>query len=60
MILPYELEVLSLHDWTVKVYRTSKQNSEMPYWFKLVLPQSPKGSVPWSEWIAPFRRMNGP
>ncbi|MBZ5606982.1 MAG: hypothetical protein LAP38_01885 [Acidobacteriia bacterium] len=54
LVLPYELEVLSLHDWTVKVYRTSKQSSEMPYWFKLALPRSPKGSVPWSEWIAPI------
>jgi hypothetical protein len=57
LILPYELEVLKLHDWTVKVYRTSsKGNYEVPYWFKLALPRSPKGGVPWSDWIHPLPR----
>jgi hypothetical protein len=57
MILPYELEVLSLNNWTVKVYRTNYQRSfEMPYYFKLALPRSPKGGVPWSDWIAPEPR----
>jgi hypothetical protein len=56
LVLPYELDVFSLHDWTAKVYRTNKHNSEMPYYFRLALPRSPKGAVPWSDWVAPEPR----
>jgi hypothetical protein len=57
IILPYELEVIDLHDWTVKVYRTAyPKNYELSYYFKLALPRSPKGGVPWSGWIAPQPR----
>ena len=55
-ILPVELEVRKLHAWTVQLMREPPQNTVWNYWFQLNLPDQPKGSVPWSDWIEPVER----
>jgi hypothetical protein len=46
-----------MHSWSIFVMRTTPQNRVFSYWFDLKLPDRPKGSVPWSDWIEPLDKV---
>ena len=52
-IMPAELEVSRLHDWSIALIHTKKGGYVSRYWFQLDLPDVPEGNVPWSDWIKP-------
>jgi len=55
-ILPAELRVERLHDWSIVLMHTTSRGYVRRYWFQLDLPDVPVGNVPWSDWTKPIAR----